>query len=758
MSYNINFSDQINNGALIVNDNSINTSTSLGFPGRNQKGYAVTISENFLHLLENFANTTAPLNPIKGQLWYDSTEGSQTLMIYDGTSWKSAGALKKGSTQPDVSTSILGDLWVDTTNQQLYLYNGGGWVLVGPTFSSSNGRKTGAIAVPINDSTKDRIEHIVLMNYVDDTVVSITSTTAFTPQIGIPGFTTINVGLNLSNLSNKFWGTSEKAENLVIGNTVIPASTFLRSDTANIANQALTIKNNSGLSLGGESQLQLRITDSKGIIYHSTPASKLDFRVNVGSPTSTETTLISLDATTGNVGIGRNNFNPTESLSVIGTGSFTGSLKITNADDVVSLSSSIGSFVVSGGAKISKSLIVGSGITVQDNLLPTINNHSNIGSSLLRFANVYATSLIGNLTGNVIGNVTGNVNGNVNGSSSRLISSTTFTITGDVSDPVGFSFDGSSQIYSAGSFTIGNRYKIVTPGNTDFRLIGAASNTVGLIFTATGVGTGTGTATAVNIQTFNTTISPTFITTKTELSDTQDTDELLVYRPYTPGGLIPGLYKSSKSTFISDLPLVPIGAIFPYAGENAPSGYLLCDGSEKPIGQYQKLFNIIKYTYTPNTNTLVGASTFKLPDLRGRFPLGLLNMDNGDQVRTPSGTTVDSGGGTPNPSETTRVRDSTATIRGQVSGAEQIKLDITQLPQHQHTLIGDTGSQYYATNPQQNYPNDTGSIRTNTIGSNPGQALPNTGNINTLNDIGQSIGIMNPYLTINYIIYSGVHI
>ena len=263
MSYNINFSDQINNGALTVNDNSINTSTSLGFPGRNQKGYAVTVAENFLHLLENFANTSAPSNPVKGQLWYDSTEGTQTLMIYDGTSWKSSGALKKGSSEPDVATSILGDLWVNTTTQQLYLYNGGGWILVGPNFSSNSGRKTGAIAATVNDSTKDRIEHVVLMNYVDDVVVSITSATAFTPQIGIPGFTTIKSGINLSSLSTKFWGTSEKAENLVIGNSVIPASTFLRSDTANISTQSLTIKNNSGLNLGGESQLQFRVTDSK---------------------------------------------------------------------------------------------------------------------------------------------------------------------------------------------------------------------------------------------------------------------------------------------------------------------------------------------------------------------------------------------------------------------------------------------------------------------------------------------------------------
>lgn len=52
------------------------------------------------------------------------------------------------------------------------------------------------------------------------------------------------------------------------------------------------------------------------------------------------------------------------------------------------------------------------------------------------------------------------------------------------------------QTYSAGSFNIGTPYTIVSIGTTDFTLIGAASNTVGVSFTATGVGTGTGTASA----------------------------------------------------------------------------------------------------------------------------------------------------------------------------------------------------------------------------------------------------------------------
>jgi len=49
-------------------------------------------------------------------------------------------------------------------------------------------------------------------------------------------------------------------------------------------------------------------------------------------------------------------------------------------------------------------------------------------------------------------------------------------------------------LITAGAFVVGNDYQIVSVGTTDFTLIGASANTVGVIFTATGVGTGTGTA------------------------------------------------------------------------------------------------------------------------------------------------------------------------------------------------------------------------------------------------------------------------
>ena len=135
MSYTVPFSDFANKVSLTVEDGTLNQQTSLKIPGRNSISYGSAIAENFLHLLENFANRIAPNNPVEGQLWFDSTLGNEVLMVFNGVNWIPASGVKKAISEPEAGQSLLGDLWVDTDNQQLYLYSGSGWVLVGPEFS-----------------------------------------------------------------------------------------------------------------------------------------------------------------------------------------------------------------------------------------------------------------------------------------------------------------------------------------------------------------------------------------------------------------------------------------------------------------------------------------------------------------------------------------------------------------------------------------------------------------------------------------------
>ena len=70
------------NGTFLVSvaDGTIDTTTDLRFIGKNYAGYGEVQNENFLHLLENFSNTTAPPKAVTGQIWYDS--GNNALKYY----------------------------------------------------------------------------------------------------------------------------------------------------------------------------------------------------------------------------------------------------------------------------------------------------------------------------------------------------------------------------------------------------------------------------------------------------------------------------------------------------------------------------------------------------------------------------------------------------------------------------------------------------------------------------------------------------
>ena len=76
--------------AIVVNDGTIDTSTSLGLIGKNYTNFGEKLNENLLHLLENFSDANAPSNPTEGQLWYDTANSK--LMLYDNGKWYQIGA------------------------------------------------------------------------------------------------------------------------------------------------------------------------------------------------------------------------------------------------------------------------------------------------------------------------------------------------------------------------------------------------------------------------------------------------------------------------------------------------------------------------------------------------------------------------------------------------------------------------------------------------------------------------------------------
>lgn len=207
MSYTI----TLTNGTVFatIADGTINTSANpaVTLVGKNYAGYGAFLDTNFMRMLENSSFNTAPPAPITGQLWWNNTPNAGKLSVYMGSAWKSLASLVVSSGTPSTSTySTTGDLWYDTVNQQVNIWTGSTWLLVGPQFSAGTG-VTGAFANIITDSIS--VTHKVIELVVNNNVIGILSEdTVFTPQTTIPGFANVNPGLQLANVSNGVGGAS----------------------------------------------------------------------------------------------------------------------------------------------------------------------------------------------------------------------------------------------------------------------------------------------------------------------------------------------------------------------------------------------------------------------------------------------------------------------------------------------------------------------------------------------------------------------
>ena len=451
MAYIVSHTDLANKGTITVEDNTINQVTSLDIPGRNTTAYGTAIADNFLHLLENFAFNTSPRNPVEGQLWYDTTVGADQLKIYDGTNWISASGLKKATNEPAANQSVVGDLWVDTDNQQLYLYTGSGWILVGPTFS--DGLSTGVKPTVITGT--DNVSYTVLQVEIKAKVAAIISAEAFTPKIVISGFTTISPGYNLSTAditgdgAGKYYGVAEKAENLIVGSTTVPASSFLRNDVTSTSLYALKIKNNSGIIVGADSAMSIGVEGQAGIIAHQTSGSNIDIRVNDAGEIKT---VVRIDS---EARVGINNLSPDQALDVVGNIQTDSNLLVEGTTQSSTIST--GSITTKGGVGIAKKLFVGgdsniAGLLTTQNIVPNVTNARNLGTANEQWLNVYSQNFIGNLTGNITGTVSGR-----SASADKLASPTTFQMTGDVSAP-SFSFDRQDESNKTFTTTIANSF------------------------------------------------------------------------------------------------------------------------------------------------------------------------------------------------------------------------------------------------------------------------------------------------------------
>lgn len=283
MSYEVNkFS-----GAFVtsVADGTIDTTTDLRLVGKNYAGYGEVQNENFLHLLENFANTTAPPKSITGQIWFDTA--TKKLKYYDGARFKVASGAEASASAP--SGLSTGDFWWDTGAKQLYAYTGTEFTLVGPIASPDLGSSIISAAVVYGTLTTAEGPHTVLKVITDDKTVAIASKTAFTldnSKNAIDDFTVIKKGITLAKSQTgvssddfRFWGTASNADKLggfasdaylKIGETVFTSEVSFKDP---------------GFQLGDGNDLRVRIENGDEVIVENRLGNNITFRITVAETT-----------------------------------------------------------------------------------------------------------------------------------------------------------------------------------------------------------------------------------------------------------------------------------------------------------------------------------------------------------------------------------------------------------------------------------------------------------------------------------------
>jgi len=335
MAYEVNFT----NGtvAKLVEDGITDDTYSVKLVGKNVTAYGEVFAENFLALMENFANNTAPTNPVVGQLWFNTSDGTlngiskKTIGVYDGVVWKPLGGASVGTTEP--SGAGTGDLFYNTSKDQLSIYDGVNWDIVGPGYSEVDG-KAGAVVETVEDDGGDN--HIVTKIYGTEegspslsvVLATISKDAEFTPATGITGFASIKPGIQLSSTVSdvKFHGEATSLSGYA-------STDFISAIGNDTTTGTLGVLNDGGLTVGASSDLTVEISTDDVVIKNNTIDGDITIGVNDGG---TPTTAISIDGASGlttvsgdptaNLGIATKQYVDTaESDAITSAGSYTDS-------------------------------------------------------------------------------------------------------------------------------------------------------------------------------------------------------------------------------------------------------------------------------------------------------------------------------------------------------------------------------------------------------------------------------------------------
>jgi hypothetical protein len=279
MAYEVN---KFNNVFLTsVADGTIDTTTDLRLVGKNYAGYGEVQNENFVHLLENFANNTAPPKAITGQVWFDTQ--LKKLKFYDGAKFKTAGGAEASASAP--SGLSVGDFWWDTLAKQLYTYTGNDFTLIGPIASPDLGTSIISPAVVYGTLTTAEGPHTILKVIADGKTIAVISKTAFTldnSKNPIDDFTVIKKGITLvksqtgvSTDDFTFWGTASNATKL----GGFTADQYIKTGESAFISEVNF--GDPGFQVGDGNDLRIRVENGTDVIVENRLGNDITFRITV---------------------------------------------------------------------------------------------------------------------------------------------------------------------------------------------------------------------------------------------------------------------------------------------------------------------------------------------------------------------------------------------------------------------------------------------------------------------------------------------
>jgi len=436
MAYTINLTD----GAVFatVNDGTVNTASSMTLVGKNYAGYGEFLDENFIHLLENGANTTAPAAPLTGQLWWDKT--NTLLKVYNGSTFKTISAATASASAP--ASNVTGDLWYDTTNQQVKVYTGSSFIVVGPAFTSTEGT-AGAIPETVNDNTAT--PHYITGLYVAGTRVAIVSKdanfTAAAPTSTL--FPTIYKGITISNSADTVMaGNVRNTGNVVV--TSGGATTAIIQSTGVLITGFNSVTGN---VIGGNVNTAGVVTATGNVTGGNVVSVAAISGVSVvatANITGGNISTAGLVTATGNV-IGGN----------INTGGLVTATGNVRGGNIVSLAAVSGVSIVASGNVDSGNLRSAGLVSVAGNVTSAANIAGTFfignGSQLTGLSlGVSVTKFVNGTTEGNVGVTNGNINFNVGGTSNVVVIDTT-TVYANVVSVASIAKTGTNAVGNIGS-------------------------------------------------------------------------------------------------------------------------------------------------------------------------------------------------------------------------------------------------------------------------------------------------------------------